>query len=62
MTFGYNLAAGEQHYILAGYSQGRPTHSFDAAEYIASNPDLIVTFGYNLAAGVSTCFGPTYPG
>jgi hypothetical protein len=60
VTYGYNLAAGEQHYIGAGYSQGRPTHSFDAAEYIASNPDLIVTYGYNLAAGEQHYIGAGY--
>jgi hypothetical protein len=46
-----NTALGEQHYVAYGFNEHRATNSFDALEYLASNPDLILTFGLNPALG-----------
>jgi hypothetical protein len=42
-----------QHYDQFGFNEHRSTNSFDAIEYIASNPDLIAAFGNNPDAGVA---------
>ncbi|WP_375413833.1 NF038122 family metalloprotease, partial [uncultured Bradyrhizobium sp.] len=39
--FGLNLAAATDYYFSIGIHERRATNSFDAPEYLASNPDLI---------------------
>ncbi|MGK7957888.1 MAG: CARDB domain-containing protein [Crocosphaera sp.] len=47
-TFGYDLAAFNQHYIEFGYAEKRNIDSFDERSYLASYDDLIQYYGYDL--------------
>ncbi|MET0217201.1 MAG: calcium-binding protein [Burkholderiales bacterium] len=49
-AFGANAQAGFDHYVNAGYAEGRAI-SFNALEYIASYGDLANAFGANADAG-----------
>jgi Ca2+-binding RTX toxin-like protein len=51
-AYGTNSAAGLNHYIVAGFNEGRST-SFNGLNYIASYADLMNAFGANAAAGVN---------
>jgi hypothetical protein len=51
-AFGSNAAAGFDHFLNSGYSEGR-TATFDGLEYIASYGDLIITLGANDDAGAT---------
>lgn len=49
-AFGYDLAAGRNHYLQYGRDEGRQI-TFEADDYIASYGDLIRAFGYDLVKG-----------
>ena len=49
-VFGTNPQFGWDHYLGAGFNEGRATNSFDALEYIASNTDVLQTAGLDLNA------------
>jgi hypothetical protein len=49
-AFGANAAAGTQHYVAMGQSEGRVPSSFNAHQYLANYPDLQAAFGTNLTA------------
>jgi RTX calcium-binding nonapeptide repeat (4 copies) len=51
-AFGASPAAGFDHYLSSGFSEGR-TVSFDGLEYIASYGDLINAFGANDDGGAT---------
>jgi hypothetical protein len=45
-----NTLAAEQHYVSNGFNEHRPTNTFDATEYLASNTDLIRGYGLKTLA------------
>jgi hypothetical protein len=51
-ALGASPAAGFDHYLNSGYSEGRSI-AFDALEYIASYGDLVSAFGANDDAGAT---------
>ena len=51
-AFGTSAAAGFDHFLNSGYSEGRAV-TFDGLEYIASYEDLIKAFGANDDAGAT---------
>jgi arylsulfatase B len=44
-AFGTDEAAAEQHYLLFGRAEGRPTDDFDEGRYLAKHADLRAAFG-----------------
>ncbi len=49
-AFGTNAASGVQHFLVAGFTEGRAV-TFNALDYIASNSDLITAFGADATRG-----------
>lgn len=45
-----DLAGATRHYVQYGYSEDRPTDTFNELSYLAANPDLIERFGFDLTA------------
>ena len=59
-AFGDNPQAGFDHYVNAGYSEGRSLNLFDPWEYLASYSDLIQAFGTDTNAATHHYVGWGY--
>ena len=49
-AFGANRAAGEQHYLSFGHTEGRAVDTFSETQYLHNYGDLQAAFGTNVSS------------